>query len=365
MTKFAASAPAIDRSATRARVMLALFFAVTAFFIAITFSPLRSGFADAPDRGPGDVDLYRAEVARVRAGESYYDAAAAELRARGYPTRSLFNWRAPLPVWLIGNLPDVGFSKCLLGFLGLVLCVMSFQLLADEGSVKQGLLGVLLLAGALLPCVLGDLLVMSELWSGVLIAVSAVCLGLNRRTAGVTAGVAALLFRELAAPYCLVCVALALADRRWRELAGWSTGFAAYAVFVGLHVAHVLPRISPADVAHADGWVRFGGTGFVISTVQMNGFLLLVPQWVAAVYLGCVLLGAATWNSPAGQRIALTVAAYAIAFSIVGHDFNQYWGSLTAPLFCLSACRAPSAIRQLWRTAGLAASPPQVLWGDP
>lgn len=287
----------------------------------------------------------------MRAGESYYDAAAAELRARGYPTRSVFNWRTPLPVWLVGILPDVGFATCILGVLGLTLCGLSFQLLADEAGVKQGLLGVLLLAGALLPCVLGDLLVMSELWSGVLIAVSAVCLGLNRRTAGVAAGVAAFFFRELAAPYCLVCVALALADRRWRELAGWTVGFAAYAVFFGLHVLEVLPRISPADVAHADGWVRFGGTGFVISTVQMNAFLLLLPQWVSAVYLGCVLLGAATWNSPAGQRIALATAAYAIAFGIVGHDFNQYWGSLTAPLFCLSACRAPSAIGQLWRAA--------------
>lgn len=359
MTDFNSHAASGHRARWRARLVLSLFFLATAGLVAVTFSPLKSGFADAPDRGPGDVALYRAEVARMHAGESYYDAAAAELRTRGYPTRSIFNWRTPLPVWLVGKLPDIGFATCLLGLLGLTLCGLSFNLLADEGGLRQGLLCVLLLAGALLPCVLGDLLLMSELWSGVLIAISAVCLGLNRRTAGVAAGVAALFFRELAAPYCVVCLAIALVDRRWRELAGWSVGLLAYFLFFAWHVTNVLPRVSAEDVAHASGWVRFSGAGFLISTVQMNGFLLLLPQWVSAVYLGCVLLGCATWNTPGGQRIALTSVAYAIAFSIVGHDFNQYWGSLTAPLLCLSACRAPSAIARLWR-AGLPLCSPLV-----
>ena len=208
---------------------------------------------------------------------------------------------------------------------------------------------VLLLSGALMPCVLGELVVMSELWSGVLIALSAACFGVRRPALGVLAGVAALFFRELAAPYCLVCVVLAVSGRNYRELAQWSLGLAAYGIFFALHVLQVLPRITPDDIAHANGWICLGGAGFLISTVQMNAYLLLLPQWVTAIYLGCALLGCATWNTPAGRRIGLAIAAYSIAFSLVGHDFNQYWGSLTAPLLCLAASRFPSTIRQLCR----------------
>jgi hypothetical protein len=335
----------------RARVALGLFAVSTLFFVAVTFSRLKSGFADGPDRGPGDVGLYSAEVQRMRDGYGYYDAAAAELRARGYPTRSVFNWRTPLPAWLIALFPDIAAAKLLLGLAALTLVWLAFQLLVDEGSLGEGLLGVALLLGALLPCMLGNLLVMPELWSGVFIALSAVCLGLERRAAGVAAGVAALFFRELAAPYVLVCLAVAAYDRRWRELGWWTAGLAAYAAFFTVHLSHVVQRITPADVAHANGWIRFGGAGFLISTVQMNAYLLVLPQWVTAVYLGCALLGTLAWRSAAGTRIGLSIAAYVIAFGIAGNDFNQYWGSMTAPLLCLAAARSPGVLANLWQAA--------------
>lgn len=334
-----------------ARLVLLVFLLSAAFFVAVTFSPLKRGFADAPDRGPADVALYLAEAERVHAGQSYYDAAAAELTERGYPTRSIFNWRTPLPVWLIGKLPDLAAANVILGLAGLALALLSFRLLADEGGVNQGITGVILLAGAVLPCLLGELVLVSELWSGVLLAMSAVLFGIKRPAAGVAAGIGALFFRELAAPYCVLCIVLAAYERRYRALALWGVGLAAYAIYFGLHVAQVLPRISPEAIAHEGSWIRFGGAGFLISTVQMNAFLLLLPQWVSAIYLACALLGAATWNTPAGRLIALTVAGYAVLFSIVGHDFNQYWGSEIAPLLCLPAARSPAVLRQLWRSA--------------
>ncbi len=344
---------------TRARIVLGMFLLATLFFVAITFSRFKSGFADAPDRGPGDAGLYQAEIDRMRGGEGYYDAAATELRARGYPTRSAFNWRTPLPVWLVAAMPHVGLAKAMLGLLALALALCSFELMAREVGVKTGLFCGLLLSGALLPCLLGNLLVFSELWCGVLIALSVVCFGLKKPSYGVVAGVTALFFRELAAPYCVLCVALAIYERHGRrELALWGIGLAAYAVFYALHLRQVLPRISADDVAHASGWIRFGAAGFLISTVQMNAYLLLLPQWVTAAYLACGLLSCATWNTPAGRLFAFALALYAVAFSIAGHDFNQYWGSVTAPLFCLAASRAPAAIRrlcveaELWPLAG-------------
>ena len=338
----------------QARLLLAAFFLTAVFFVGVTLSPLARGFADAADRGPGDLDLYAAEVGRMHEGAGYYDAAAAELVARGYPTRSLFNWRTPLPVWLVAKLPEPLVANALLVATGLVRVVMGFALLADEGGLGQGMLGVLLLSGALLPSFLGEPVLLSELWSGVLVALSAVCFGRERRRAAIAVGLAALFVRELAAPYVLVCIALAAYERRYRELAAWAVGLAAYAVFYGFHILEVLPRIGAEATAHEGGWMRLGGAGFLISTAQMNAYLLLLPQWVTGIYLACALLGAATWNTAAGRLIGLTVAVYAIAFSIVGNDFNQYWGCQIAPLLCLAAARAPGVLRRAWQAAARA-----------
>jgi hypothetical protein len=336
---------------THARSLLALFLLAAAFFVSVTLSPLAQGFADAPSRGPGDLGLYAAEVARMQDGVSYHDAAAEELVARGYPTRSVFNWRTPLPVWLVAQLPDQLVACVLLVALGMALVLLSFTLLSDEGGASQGLLGVVFLSGALLPCFLGPPVLLSELWSGVLLAISAVCFGLQRRCPAIAAGLAALFFRELAAPYVAVCLALTLSERRFRELGYWALGLIAYGVFYYLHVQQVLPRIGAEATAHEGGWIRFGGAGFLIATAQLNAYLLLLPQWVTGIYLAAALLGAATWNTAGGRLIAFTVATYAVAFSIAGNEFNQYWGCQVAPLLCIVAARAPSVLRQAWNAA--------------
>jgi hypothetical protein len=334
-------------SAFGARVALAIFAASSIFFAAVTLSPLKSGFAHAPARGPGDIALYRAEIDRIHAGDNYYSAANDELRSRGYPTRSAFNWRTPLPMWLVGKLPTVELGKAILGGFALALLLMAFGLMRDEGTAQSSLLAALLLAGALMPVALGDLFVMTELWSGTLLALSAVAYGLRRRWIGVSAGLAALFLRELAAPYCLVCLFFAVRNRQRAEVLTWLLGFAAYACFYAVHLSNVLPLIRAEDAAHQRGWICFGGAGFVISAAQMNAWLLLLPQWVTALYLAAAMLGLAGWNSPAGQRIGLTVAIYLIVFSIVGQPINQYWGSMIAPLLCLGAARFPMIFREL------------------
>ncbi len=89
----------------------------------------------------------------------------------------------------------------------------------------------------------------------------------------------------------------------------------------------------------------------MISTVQMNVFLLLLPQWVTAIYLAVALLGFLRWSTCAGTRIGLTAVMYVVAFSVLGQPFNQYWGSLIAPLFCFGAARGLGEVVQLVRAA--------------
>lgn len=320
------------------------------------FAALFVGIATArsvgsPRRGgPGDVALYRAEAERIRGGEGYYDAAAAELRARGYPTRSVFNWRTPLPMWLDGKLPRPA-AKVLLCGLALVLLLSTLAFVQQQAGTLTGVVAGLLMTGAVMPCVLGDLYVMPVVWAGVLIGLSLTSHGLGHTRWSVAAGVSALLVRELAAVYCLTMLAVACWQRRWREALGWLSGMAAYAVFFAVHLTAVLPRISAGDVAHADGWVQFGGAAFLIGVAQMNAYLLVLPAWVAGLYLIAVLSGVAAWPTPTSLRVGMTIAAYVVVFGIVGQPFNQYWGSLLAPTFCLGAAWFPAAVTALWRRA--------------
>ena len=119
----------------QARAVLAALLLTTALFVGITLSPLARGQVGKPLVGAGDLALYRAEIDRIRTGEGYYQAAAEELTSRGYPTRSVFNWRTPLPTWLIGHLPDPMFGKVLLCLLAAALILLSFEALSrEEGS---------------------------------------------------------------------------------------------------------------------------------------------------------------------------------------------------------------------------------------
>jgi hypothetical protein len=333
---------------------LVLFAAIAAglLLVAITLSPWRSGFADAPSRGAGDIALYRAKIDRISAGEAYYPAAKAELEARGYPTRSVLNWRTPLPVWLIGVLP-AGVGRALLALVAVGVLAVAGHIVTKEARLRWALATLLFLTGALLPVALPGPYVMSEVWCGVLIGASLVCYGIERRGFAVACGLAALFMRELAAPYCLVCGLFAISERRWKESAGWLAGALAYAGFYAWHIAQVLPLIEADARTHAEGWLQFGGAAFVISLVQMNAYLLLLPQWISAVYLLVALVGFAALDGAWGRRAAWAACVYVLAFGFVGQPFNQYWGAVIAPLFCFGAAQGVAALVDLWRAARL------------
>lgn len=339
-------------SPRQARLVLAAWVLMTCFCVGITLSPLASGRADVGARRGGDVALYRAEIDRIHAGQGYYQAAAAELRGRGYPTGSVFNWRFPTPFWLIGWMPDAAWGKALLGGLSLVLMLLAFETLArDRQTIGRSVACVGLLTGPLMFSFLSDLFVMPVLWAGVLIGLSICAYGMGRPRWGVALGLAAVFLRELAMPYCLVCAALAWWHGRRGEVWAWIVGLTVFAMCLGLHCWHVSGLIRPTDRLHAQGWVQFGGTPFVIATAQMNAYLLLLPQWITAVYLVAAMFGFAGWNTPLGQRVGLTACLFVVAFAVAGHEFNQYWGSLMTPLLCFGAARFRVSLRETWHAA--------------
>jgi len=337
----------------QARIVLVLLVVMLVVCVAITLSPLASDNFDHPESSPSDIEMYAAEVERIHAGEGYYDAAADELLTRGYPTLSVFNWRTPLPMWMIGQMPAIVFGKVVLGLLALGVIVLAFEALArEEGNrLRRPVACALLLTGPLMFCVLGELYVSPELWTGVLIALSLGAYGVGRRRLGLLTGLAALFFRELAMPYCLVCLALDLKDRRWREVKSWLVGLSAWGVFYTLHALQVWAVMSPDAWALEKSWIQFGGTAFVLSTAQMNAYLLTLPQWVTALYFVGAMFAMAGWHTPLGLRAGLTVCLFVVAFAVVGQPVNQYWGTLMAPLLCFAFARCPASVADLWKAA--------------
>ena len=125
----------LSPAAARGALIVALLAAL--LFVGIAVSPLATGFANKPLRRPGDIALYQAIVERIHRGESYYDAAAKELPSRGYPTRSVFNWRTPLPAWLLGALPTPMIGRVLLALLALAMPLVAIHLLARDGQIGR------------------------------------------------------------------------------------------------------------------------------------------------------------------------------------------------------------------------------------
>ncbi|MBX7166108.1 MAG: hypothetical protein K1X74_07140 [Pirellulales bacterium] len=336
---------------TAARAVLGVTIVAIVASVAISLSPLGSDQTDAVRARPGDVALYRAIVDRVQQGAAYYPAVARELAERGYPTASVFNWRPPLLLWAIGKAPDPVWGQVVLGLAALALIGVGFAWLDQQLGMGTALLGGVLLCGAVMPCILGDLYLMSEVWAGVLLALSVAAYGVDRRRLGFAAGLAALFTRELILPYAGWCLVLAATQRRWREAACWTVSLAVYGFYLSQHWAMVQTLIDPGARAHDQGWVCFGGWAFLIAIAQMNAYLLVSPQWAAAVYLPLAILGLAAWQSPAGWRLATTTMMFLVAFAIVGQPFNQYWGSMLAPLLCFGAAASVKALFELRQAA--------------
>jgi hypothetical protein len=187
-----------------------------------------------------------------------------------------------------------------------------------------------------------------DYWAALLVGLSAAAFGLGLTPLAVVAGLAALAFRELALPYCLACTTVALLEGRRREALGWVIGLVLFAAYLTFHIVQVRQRWIPADATGpASDWLRVGGFRLVLATARMNPLLLDTPGWVIALLLAGSLLGLASWPTAQGRRLALAVAAYVLAFSIVGNPYNHYWGLIYATLLPYGLGRAPFALRDL------------------
>lgn len=306
-----------------------------------------------------DHRFYRAVAARVGAGAGYYDVVAVELGRHGFPSGSPFNWRTPLYAHALGRLGGTVADQVALATLATIAAALAAGLAARELGTGAGLVAGLSVAvssawwgGPEPPC-------FTEAWAGLLILAAIAARGLGFVRAAVAAGALALFLRELALPFVGLCLVESWARRRARESAAWGACLLLYAAHLAGHIAAVAAhRVGPADVPATD-WVGRGGIGFVLATARMNYALSLLPDWCAAIYLPLAIYGLVGLGRRLGSGgwTLIGMNGYLLAFTIVGRDFNWYWGWITAPTLALGAGVAPFFLADSVRA--VIASPPR------
>ena len=326
-----------------ALVLLGLVVISIALLVAVSFGTHPP--AGAADAQSGDLALYQRIVDRLRHGEAYYPAAHAELLAGDYPTLSVFNWRTPLLLSLVALAPSDGVAQAFFAAVAAAAGALVVLLFKRQGNALLIAAVLVALCVSLATVATPQTVLFGEVVAGVLILGSLTLYGLERPSTGMLLALAALFCRELAAPYVLLCLALAIGHRRWAELALGLAGVLGFAAYFWLHAQAVWAQLGPADINDAGGWLTIGGLWFALTTAAFNGFFMIGPLWVSALVLPLGLLG--LFAFPAGVRMGLVAAGYVLLFDFIGKPFNDYWGAMYTPLLALGLAWAPFALRDL------------------
>jgi hypothetical protein len=292
-------------------------------------------------RPKGDIVLFQAVVERMRAGQPYYAAMNTELRQRAYPTASVVNWRLPGTFLLVAHAPRAAhFVALTLGVIGLAGSVLLFRNAAPLLTIAAA---IIQLGAAVLPAIPVDGLYMPEMWAAILLLLSVLASAFGLVRLAVCCAIGALCARELILPYVLISLGLALRGGRTLEVRWYLAGLALFVTYYAAHAVMAHRYIVPGDYGYTT-WLIFNGWRFVVSTVGMGGWYLVLPTWTAAV--GAVIIVASLW-SPADIHLKIIVAMYVVTFCVVGHYFNSYWGLMTGPSWGLATVYGLVGLRRL------------------
>ncbi|WP_295438875.1 hypothetical protein [uncultured Thiodictyon sp.] len=304
----------------------------------------------APVSRTTDISLYRSLVAQVRAGSDYYVVATSMQRELGYPIRPFFTVRPPTLTWLIAALSPLGAQLFILLLVAATVIAWTVRLTHSiDSSPVRMMAGILLILLGVMPATSEPLLWFTDVWAGLLIALSLALHSPNRWWPSVAAGLAAILIRELALPYLLAMGIIAALSGQRREAVGWGIAVGVFAVaFIG-HAQAVHALIQAADPV-SQGWSGRGGWGmFVASCWQLTTFTML-PAMAVAVLLPLSFFGLAAWNASVALRAFLTLSGYTLLIALFARRDNGYWVWLVSPLLGLGLLFLPSAVADLVRS---------------
>lgn len=349
--------PFAELSSRGAALVLALLAAAMIWSVAANFparsvdTPLAEAAAKpaaAPARpapGKGDMALYARIHARMAAGEDYYTAALAEQRASGYPTRPFVAVRLPTLAWLQAVIGPDGVRWLALALSGAAIAAL-WRRAEPLASREERIIASALLAaggGAALSSVAGyD----HDFITGVLLTVALLAYRPHRWGPALLAAAAALVVRELAAPFVLLWLAFAIGDKRWREAAALSGVLAVFALALFFHAHAVEAARLPGDLA-SQGWSARDGFALPLAGLGQLTGLRHFPPVLAAPLAILPLVGWAGLGGRMGLFALLWFAGLATMMALFARPANYYWIELALPAYAIGLAFAPRALGEL------------------
>lgn len=306
-----------------------------------------------------DIELYEVAMARIAAGDSYYDFIVPEQRARNYPIYPAIAVRPPTLAYIDAWLGKTGQMIAAIALMLAIVAVWWRRLgeEADKTGRIQRLGTALVFVGASLG-LNRHYFPLHELWAGGLMALS---FGLHRIgrneqggqwVAAFVVAALALAIRELTLPYVLLMAAFALWQCNWREATAWVLLVTVFCVGLSWHLSVIASQVLPSD-PHGPPWlVMRGMTGWLGNVVQSSN-LRWLPHFLAGPAVVLMTFGWLGWRSRSGLFGFLLSAGYGVAFMLAGRWDNFYWGAMIAPAMFAGIVFAPRALVELAAAARL------------
>lgn len=292
-----------------------------------------------------DLRLYRDIIAGVAAGGDYYEVAAREQRAAGYPLKPFYTFRLPTQatVYAIFGEHVMRVANWLLCVL--VMIVWCFRL---RPFLPVPLLGtaMIMMAGGL-----GGLLqpvtsIFHEDWAALLLALMIAIRRPEQPWPAMIAGAGALMVRELALPMILAMGGLALLEKRWREAAGWAVVVAVFAAYFTAHAYWVSQVVLPSDQA-SQGWASMLGLQFALKSIAKVTMGIGMPPMLAVGLILLSIFGWASVRSGWALRAFLLLFGYGLMVALFARADTFYWALLAAPLSFVGLAFLPKVFADL------------------
>ena len=326
---------------------IALIAALVALLIFACWSP-----ADAPapklrasPAQHSDLQLYRDIIKGVADGGGYYEVAAKEQRAAGYPLKPFYTFRLPTHAIVYAALGERVMIVIVWALCAGLMVAWWFKL---RPVLPLPFLGaaMFLTAGGL-----GGLLqpmtgLFHESWAAILLALMIALRRPGHAWPAMIAGGAALMVRELALPMILAMGGLALIEKRWREAAGWAAIVALFGAYLALHAHWVSEVVMPGD-PWSQGWSRQLGLHFALKSIAKVTFGIRLPDALAAGLLVLSLFGWASVRSGWALRGFLLLLGYGAMLALFARADTFYWALIAAPLSFAGLAFLPKVARDL------------------
>ena len=157
---------------------------------------------------------------------------------------------------------------------------------------------------------------------------------------------AGLFVRELVLPFVLLALVFAVAERQWRQVAGWLAVLAAFGVFMGFHAQEVAAQLRPGDIT-SPGWHAGQGFSAFLKAVIYTSVLQPLPLGLALLAAMLPMVGWLALPGRSGLFAVLFTGGLVVMISAFSRADTFYWGAIMLPWYFIGFALLPRALWQL------------------